>query len=81
MPNRKNDGKIDIYDLSMGDHILFGNITLEVISPFGFSGIPYGFGVLAHSHEAAPDNCVVAVDIRNRDQLYKFDKNIRVSYY
>jgi len=69
-----------IFDLSVGDQFIFGDSRMiaEVVSPYGFKGIPHGLGRLGNTKSVA-DNCVYFIfPIVNRIDIHRFNKNVEV---
>jgi hypothetical protein len=51
---------------------------MEIVSPFGMEGLPYGFGVIAGTRKRIKENIVYAVDTKHRMNIYKFRRNAKV---
>ena len=68
-----------LFDLNNGDRFLWtdedGNPqTLEIVSCYGYQGLPYGFDRVGNTADLA-DNVVYCVDVTNRVDILPFKEN------
>lgn len=76
-----------LFDLEIGDRFYCAstapgrNEEYEVISPWGMSGIPYGFGFLGNTRKQVKENKVYAVETRKRIYIRVFETNAKVRAY
>jgi hypothetical protein len=72
-----------LFDMGEGEKFdakdQYGEWTaMEIVSPFGMEGLPYGLGVIAGTRKRIKENIVYAVDTKHRMNIYKFRRNAKV---